>query len=162
MTEQRIDEVAYCGLHCGSCFSHEGRVADLARDLRKALRDCRFERTAETLGQISFFKEFNNYSTCYQVLGAMVKLRCGKTCRSGGGNPRCRIKQCSLRKGYSGCWECAEFKDCRKLSSVLEHNHGDAHIKNLRAIKKKGVDEFLDGKVHWFTPVKPSSQIPQD
>lgn len=154
MTEAKIDEVAYCGLHCASCFSYEGKVADLARDLRKALRDCRFDKTAESLGELSFFKEFQGYSTCYQVLGAMVKLRCRKTCRNGGGNPICKIKQCAQRKHYEGCWECEDFTDCKKLSDVLQHNHGDAHIKNLRALKRKGASEFLEGKIHWYTPLK--------
>jgi hypothetical protein len=27
--------------------------------------------------------------------------------------------------------------------------HGDAHIKNLRTIKKRGVDAFLTGKRYW-------------
>ena len=26
---------------------------------------------------------------------------------------------------------------------------GDAHIKNLRKIKKRGIDGFLQGKRHW-------------
>jgi len=32
----------------------------------------------------------------------------------------------------------------------LKANHGDAHIKNLRIIKKKGIDEFLKGKILVF------------
>lgn len=32
--EERL--IAYCGLFCGGCFSHTGKIADLARDLRVA------------------------------------------------------------------------------------------------------------------------------
>ncbi|MDY6866058.1 MAG: hypothetical protein SVY15_08845 [Halobacteriota archaeon] len=38
MTEEGIEEVAYCGLHCEGCFSYKGTIADMARDLRKELR----------------------------------------------------------------------------------------------------------------------------
>ena len=41
------DLVAYCGLYCGECFSYRGKVADLARDLRKELRQTRFDKVAE-------------------------------------------------------------------------------------------------------------------
>ena len=49
--------IAYCGLYCGDCFSHQGKIADLARDLRKELRQSKFDKTAESLSTISFFKD---------------------------------------------------------------------------------------------------------
>ena len=52
--------IAYCGLYCGDCFAHKGTVADLARDLRKELRLSKFDKTAESLSTISFFKVFEN------------------------------------------------------------------------------------------------------
>jgi len=79
----------------------------------------------------------------------MVKLRCGKSCKSGGGNPSCKIKRCVQKKKITGCWECDEFESCDKLK-FLEVNHGKAHIKNLKTIKNKGVDEILIGKKHWY------------
>jgi len=54
MTEEKA-LVAYCGLYCGDCFGHKGKVADLARDLRKELRQAKFDRTAEFLSANSFF-----------------------------------------------------------------------------------------------------------
>ena len=37
MSDNEADRniIAYCGLHCGDCFAHKGKIADLARDLRK-------------------------------------------------------------------------------------------------------------------------------
>jgi hypothetical protein len=145
--------VAYCGLYCGGCFSYQGKVADLARDLRKELRSSRFDKTAESLSKLSFFKTFEDYPQCYEVLGAMVKLRCRKGCRNGGGNPTCAIKVCCNRKGYEGCWECGEFAECKKME-FLKTNHGDAHIKNLRNINKKGIRGFLEGKKLWYSKMK--------
>ena len=80
----------------------------------------------------------------------MVKLRCRKSCRNGGGNPSCKIKRCVQKKKITGCWECNEFEICKKLK-FLEINHGKAHIKNLKIIKRKGADEFIKGKKYWYS-----------
>jgi len=140
------DLIAYCGLYCGDCPNHKGEIADLARDLRKKLREAKFDRVAGGLSK--FFKEFQHYDQCYQTLGGMVKLRCKRTCRAGGGPPSCKMRNCCQKKGIEGCWECDDFETCDKLN-FLEPVHKDAHVKNLRILKKHGVDEFLAGKRHW-------------
>ena len=147
-----IEMISYCGLYCGECPNHTGKIADLARDLRKELRSARFDKTAEVLSEMSFFSMFKDYEQCYGVLGGMVKLRCNHACRDGGGNPYCKIRKCCQRKELEGCWLCDEFTTCNKLDE-LKANHGVAHIKNLRSIKRKGIDGFLDGKKYWY--VKP-------
>ncbi len=152
MTEEK-DLVAYCGLYCGDCFSHRGKVADLARDLRRELRQTRFDKTAEFMSTISFFKVFENYEQCYEVLGALVKLRCKKACKGEGGPPFCKIRKCCQKKEIIGCWECSEFESCEKLD-FLKPGHGDAHIKNLRKIRKSGIENFLKGKKQWYSKLK--------
>jgi len=132
--------IAYCGLCCGDCFNHKGEIADLSRDLRKKLREAKFDQVSSGLSK--FFKEFRNYKQCYDVLGAMVKLRCNRTCRGGGGPPSCKIRNCCQKKNIQGCWECEEFEICEKLN-FLKPIHGDAHLKNLIKIKKMGIDRFL-------------------
>lgn len=149
MSKDQLNGIAYCGLYCGECPNHTGIIADMARDLRKELRNYRFDKTAELLSAIPFFKTYTKYPECYEVLGAMVRMRCGKTCREGGGNPGCKIRLCSIKKGFSGCWECAEFESCNKLR-FLEGNHGQAHIRNLKILKKKGIEEFLQGIKYWY------------
>lgn len=144
-----MENVAYCGLYCAECPNHTGVIADLARDLRKELRNYRFDKTAEMLSKISFFKDFANYDDCYTVLGAMVKMRCRKTCRNGGGNPGCKIRICAKRKNIDGCWDCDDFESCTKLD-FLKDNHGVAHIKNLKVIRKKGVEEFENETKLWY------------
>ena len=148
MTVEGSDQVAYCGLCCGDCFAYKGEIANLARDLRKELRQSKFERTADSLSAIPFFKAFENYQQCYDVLGAMVKFRCRKGCKGGGGPPFCKIRNCCQKKGIEGCWECDEFETCDKLD-FLKPSHEDAHIKNLRIISKKGIGEFLAGRRYW-------------
>jgi hypothetical protein len=94
----------------------------------KENRNVRFDKTAEVLSEISFFKQFKDYGQCYEVLGGMVKLRCGKACREGGGNPFCKIRKCCQKKEIQGCWLCDEFETCKTLDD-LKANHGIAHIK---------------------------------
>ena len=143
--DKKTDLVAYCGLYCGGCFGYKGEIADMARDLRKELRKERFDIIARGIP----FKEFANYRECYEVLGALVRLRCNSACRGGGGNPFCKIRKCCQKKDIKGCWECDDMETCDKLDS-LKVNHGDANPKNLRKLKKKGVEGFLKGKIDWY------------
>lgn len=153
MTEDDSSLIAFCGLCCKDCFAYKGTIADLARDLRKELRESKFDKTAEFMSQYSFFNTFKYYSECYDVLGAIVKLRCKKGCKSGGGPPFCNIRKCCQKKNIEGCWECDDFNKCNNLD-FLKPSHGDAHLRNLRRLKAKSVKEFLTGKRDWYTPIK--------
>ena len=140
--------MAYCGLYCGDCFGYNGRIAELAKELRKELRHAKFDRIAESLAGNPFFEVFGNYSQCYDVLGALVQFRCKKTCHGGGGPPFCEIRKCCQSKELEGCWECDQFGTCDKLE-FLKAGHGDAHLKNLRKLQRAGVDGFIEGKRYW-------------
>ncbi|MFA5364798.1 MAG: DUF3795 domain-containing protein [Candidatus Bathyarchaeia archaeon] len=145
--------IAYCGLYCGDCHGFNGRIPDLARDLRKELRASRYDKFAEFISTFSFGKDFKDYTECYKVLGAMVGFRCRKGCRAGGGSPFCKIRVCAQKKELEGCWLCTEFEDCKKLEFLVPV-HGDAHVKNLRALKRNGTDGFLCGKRYWYNKAK--------
>jgi hypothetical protein len=138
--------IAYCGLYCGDCFIYQGKIADLARDLRKELRKSKFSRFANMISK--YFKPYKNYDATYEVLGLMVRLRCKRTCHNGGGPPSCKVRTCCLKKGIDGCWQCAEFEECKKLD-FLRAVHDDAHIKNLRILRRKGIKQFIRGKKYW-------------
>jgi hypothetical protein len=154
MKETNSKAISFCGLFCLDCPGYTGSIADLARDLRQELRRTRFDLTADYMAELHVFKEFKDYRTCYEVLGAMVKFRCRRLCREGGGNPYCKIRKCCQKKGMEGCWECAGFAECEKLD-YLKPNHGDAHIKNLRKIRIKGFPGFLAGQKLWYSPPGP-------
>ena len=146
MNKKEKKLIAYCGLYCGDCFGYKGKIADLARDLRKELRQEKFDIIVKGIP----FKAFKNYKECYEVLGALVRLRCKNASRGGGGNPFYKIRKCCQEKGIDGCWECKEFEKCKKLD-FLKTNHGNAHIKNLRKLTKKGIQDFLKGKTYWYS-----------
>jgi len=140
------DLVAYCGLCCGDCPGYKRDIADLAKDLRKKLRESRLDKASKFLAQIE--EGYKHYDKCYEVLGLMVKMRCKKVCRERVRAPSCEIRKCCRAKNFEGCWECEEFETCKK-SDLLKPVHGDAHIKNLRRIKRNGIDGFLKGKRDW-------------
>ncbi|MFH0790046.1 MAG: DUF3795 domain-containing protein [Candidatus Omnitrophota bacterium] len=140
--------IAYCGLCCGDCFSYKGRVAELSKELRKELRQAKFDKIAAFLGTLPFFKALQDYQKCYEVLGVLVRLRCKKSCRDGGGNPFCKIRQCCQKRKLKGCWQCDEITGCKKLD-FLTQTHNGAHIKNLKIIKKQGEEAFLKAKRYW-------------
>lgn len=148
-SKKDLETIAYCGLCCQDCQGYNGRIPDLARDLRKELRQSKYKKFADFMGQNPFGRKLKDYDTCYQVLGAMVKFRCRKGCRNGGGNPFCKVRACARKKGFEGCWLCEEFEDCKKLRGDLCEVHDDGHLKNLRRLKKKGVKAFLQGKRDW-------------
>ncbi|NPV59867.1 MAG: DUF3795 domain-containing protein [Actinobacteria bacterium] len=142
--EERM--TAYCGLYCEDCAFHTGAIPDLARDLRKELRAARFEKVAEVIP----FLDADDYRRTYDFLGSLVKLRC-KGCKVGSRSQFCHIAQCAAKLGYQGCWECGEFATCTKLDFLVPV-HGDAHLKNLRKIKKVGVKEWAEGDPLWYAP----------
>ena len=109
--------ISYCGLYCGDCIGYREEAADLARDLRKELRRTHFDKTAKFLAKIPFFKAYKDYPKCYAVLGQLVRFRCKKGCRAGGGPPFCKIRKCAQKKKYEGCWECDLFENAKNLIS---------------------------------------------
>lgn len=146
MSGEQERMAAYCGLYCEDCAFHTGAIPDLARDLRKELRKTRFDKVAEVIP----FLDADDYKRTYDFLGSLVKLRC-KGCKVSSRSQFCHIAQCAVKKGYEGCWECADFAGCSKLD-FLAPVHGDAHIKNLRKIKKSGVKSWVEGGPLWYAP----------
>ena len=140
--------VAHCGLCCLDCHGHTGKIPDLARDLRKELRKAHYDKFAESLSVYPFASAFKDYPECYELLGLMMKFRCKKGCREGGGPPFCKVRKCCQDRSIRGCWECEEYAECEKLD-FLNSIHGNAHRKNISIIKKKGIGGFFKGKRNW-------------
>lgn len=148
MGDDQAGMTAYCGLYCEDCAFHDGTIPDLARDLRKELRKAKFEKVAEVIP----FMDADAYKCAYDFLGSLVKLRC-KGCKTGSRSQFCHIAQCATKQGGEGCWECGEFATCSKLDFLVPV-HGDAHLKNLRKIKKVGVEEWVAEGPLWYSPAR--------
>jgi hypothetical protein len=122
MSETELSLMAYCGLNCAECFSYKHTLSEAAKSLRRELRTARLK---EAWPDIPFLGEYESFK---KSLDGLARLRCTKSCRDGGGNPWCKIRKCCQKKGFDGCWQCADFETCNKLV--------DRYVKEIKKIKK--------------------------
>ena len=141
------DLLAYCGLFCADCAGYSGDIADSATKLAQVLDAYQFDRTARAL----FSEQVGDYGAFQETLAFLSELRCPRICRErSAGEKDCRIRACCIEKGYYACYECDAFETCTAFE-MLEELHGDACIRNLRAISEIGLDEWLaKGERFWF------------
>ena len=118
------DQVAPCGITCGTCDLGNGTVAETAK------------RTIELINNIGI-KEWApatpggaelDWDATEKTLGWMTKYAYCAGCEKGGGPPDCAIRTCAKEKGYGLCNECDELAGCNKFdwlgdySKVLKGN----------------------------------------
>lgn len=128
--------LSYCGIDCGACFIRNSKIADQAQRLLAGFRKVRFEQWAKKLAKLNprELSAFAKQEACYQVLQAWDAMRCGQTCRSGGGSKRCAIRHCCRKKKLAGCWLCGQSETCPTLGAVLAIN-GDLNLPKIRQRK---------------------------
>jgi hypothetical protein len=139
--------LAYCGLYCGDCAGYSGEIADAAQNLKDITERYKFRQTARHL----FPDKLKEYNKLEDMIAFMTELRCPRICREiAESDVKCTISKCCREKGFFACYECDSFETCTELKT-LSGLHGEAHIKNLRAIRDMGIDEWLkQGKRLWF------------
>ena len=144
------NEVAYCGLYCGTCVIRKGRLASLASQLLESIKTVDFKKLADGLPRLhpELFSDLKDSDAATRVLSAMLHLDCEKSCKDGGGSSTCKIRECCQEKAIDGCWMCDQTKDCETLA-FLDPLHKRANLKNIQIIQKKGMAAFLDGEKFW-------------
>ncbi len=119
-------------------------MANLARELRRRLRQDRFDQYADAMAKMPSLKAFENYRQGIELLEAMATIRC-KGCQAGGWDGKCQIRKCGKEKNIKGCWQCDIFETCEKLNALGES--GDfTYLKNLQKIKRHGLQDFITSK----------------
>lgn len=142
---------SYCGLCCSDCIPSRQEFFSLADALDEALNGLQFEQYAKLKSAST--AEFRKYPAFLSVLTHIRKLRCLGPCRSGGGKPGCRIRQCAQDKGFSGCWQCRERKGCSLLDRLRPvHPHLDEHLDLIQQSGPAGW--FAKRKEHYRWQVK--------
>ena len=144
---EKEELITFCGLYCDDCFMYRDRIASLAGELDKELKDANFKEHADVFAQNPSSKVFEKYDDFVEMLETLKGLRC-VGCRKRESQFICKIKECCEEKQIIGCWKCEEFQTCNKLDS-LHKTHGNAVLKNLDILKEKGVDAFLGGERYW-------------
>jgi len=107
-----LRHVAYCGLHCGLC-AQRSRIPKQARHLLKSLHEEGFDDFYQYVPEM---KEI--FPSFWQFLQELAKFDC--TCRTGGGPPDCKIRQCAKQKSIEICTQCEEYP-CTLIQSLAEH-----------------------------------------
>lgn len=155
------EDIAYCGLYCGTCGMGKGLISDRAKKLKEVVEAYKFEEYVS-----DYFNETNAQLVLDQAIRAMgyseedvaelmaererskfdfaqfkaglewlTKLGC-PGCRESG-NPTCPIRMCAISKKVRGCWECEEVEECHTLNT-LEMRFSYNILENLRDIGKSG------------------------
>jgi|GEM_PF-789155 len=146
-TKKAEELLGYCGLYCADCAGYGGEIGGSAARLKQVLEEFKFERTAKHL----FSEKLRDYREFSEMLEFITTLRCPKICRRRtDAEVSCKIWKCCRDRGFYACYECDDFEVCEKLRS-LEGLHGDACVKNLRAIREMGLENWIrTGVRYWF------------
>jgi hypothetical protein len=131
------DLVGYCGLYCGACGIHQGRIKQAVENLRKIISAYGFDKIATELA--NWEPAFQHYTEFEKVLDGFVKVfgDC-PGCIAGGGDPNCAVRECCKQKAYATCAECVEMDTCEKLQQLVQN------LKELRRIKAMGLDKWAE------------------
>jgi len=140
--------LAYCGFYCGDCLGHTGVIANAATDFKKVLDKYQFDRTAKCI----FPDQLKDYDRFYETVGFMTGLKCPMVCREREDpDTACEIRKCCIDNDFYACFECDDFETCEKLKSLMGGLHYDASLKNLKAIREMGFEEWISrGKRHHY------------
>lgn len=154
--------VCPCGLICGDCLFYKPEIYETARKLKELIKDSQLDiflglivkneswnAMAKHIGTDGneigrYFERFRKMPDFLTVLDGIINLQCKETCQEAGGcsiggaTHACAALRCIRSRGYDGCWDCAEVKDCEKLN-FLKKSYGDTIEENMRIIKERGI-----------------------
>ena len=127
-----LRHVAYCGLYCGLC-AHRSRIPQQAKQLQKSLHEERMDNWYQYVSEMK-----NTFPTFWQFLQRRIDLDC--TCRTGGGPPDCKIRQCAKQKGIEICTQCKEYP-CKLIQNLAEHY--PTVIQDGKRLQKIGLEKWV-------------------
>jgi len=138
MGENPRDLVGYCGLYCGACGIHQGRIKQAVENLRQIIQAYGFDKFMPELTK--WEPAFQHYKEFESVMDGWVKMfgEC-PGCIKGGGDPNCAVRECCKQKSFVTCAECTETDTCEKVKQ-----HGPRALEGLHKIKAVGADKWAE------------------
>jgi len=127
-----LRHVAYCGLYCGLC-AHRNRIPQQARQLQQSLHEEGMDNWYQYVSEIK-----DTFPTFWQFLQNLTTSDC--TCRTGGGPPDCKIRQCAKQKGIDICPQCKEYP-CTLIQALAEHY--PTLIQDGKCLQKIGLEKWV-------------------
>jgi len=133
MTNQKmLCHVAYCGLYCGLC-AHRIRIPQQASQLQKSLHEEGFDNWYQYVPDLK-----DTFPPFWQFLQKLTEIDC--TCRTEGGPPECKIRQCAKQKGIEVCPRCKDYP-CTLIQSLAEHY--PTLIQDGKRLQKIGLEKWV-------------------
>jgi len=133
MTNQKLlCQVAYCGLYCGLC-AHRIRIPQQASQLQKSLHEEGFDDWYQYVPDLK-----DTFPPFWQFLQKLTEIDC--TCRTEGGPPECKIRQCAKQKGIEVCPRCKDYP-CTLIQSLAEHY--PTLIQDGKRLQKIGLEKWV-------------------
>ena len=103
------DQLAYCGLWCGSCSVGNGLVNELARRCAESITD---------YGVHEWGTKEVDYEGLLKGLATLSKMDPCRGCIEGGGRTDCEIRACATGKGIAECSDCGLGKGCPNIRLI--------------------------------------------
>jgi len=124
--------VTYCGLYCDLC-AHRNRIPQKAKQLQKSLHEEGMDNWYQYVPEMK-----NTFPTFWKLLQKLIDLDC--TCRTGGGPPDCKIRQCAKQKSIEICTQCKEYP-CKLIQNLAEHY--PTIIQDGKRLQKIGLENWV-------------------
>jgi hypothetical protein len=124
--------VGYCGLYCGLC-AHRNRIPKEARQLQKSLHEEGFDDWYKYIPEMK-----DVFPPFWQFLQNLAELDC--TCRTGGGPPDCKIRNCTKEKQIDYCPQCKEYP-CSLVTKLAEYY--PTLIQDGKRLQKIGLEAWV-------------------
>ena len=122
------NQLAYCGLWCGSCLVGNGTVNELALECRKALTN---------YGVNEWGPKGVDYKELLKGLAAIASMEPCRGCLRGGGRTNCEIRACAIKKELPECVDCGMQEECQN-SRLIHHMRSGASRVGMKVSDKPG------------------------
>lgn len=151
-----LEKTSYCGLYCEDCIPGDARLYAAIESLLRLFDEVGMNKYAAFSASKSAV--FEKYPEAVTVLRELLKLRCSGSCRRGpvselGCAGDCAIRTCAMEKGYEGCWDCDEHRDCLRLERLTGFHPSVA--RTLDTISSEGINAWAQKRgphYPWSSP----------
>ena len=113
------NQIAYCGLWCGSCSVGNGTANDRAQACLKTIKDYGIDEGGP---------KGVDYNELLRGLTAISSMKPCVGCLKGGGKTNCEIRACAKAKHVAECAECGNEKTCIHADFIQHMRSGALRV----------------------------------
>lgn len=130
--QKLLRHVAYCGLYCGLC-AHRARIPQQATQLQRSMYEEGYNNWYQYVPELK-----DTFPPFWQFLQKLAEKDC--TCRTSGGPPDCKVRQCARQKNLEICTQCKEYP-CALVQDIAEHY--PTLIQDGKRLQKIGLEKWV-------------------